>query len=1106
MEKQHNDDLSGLLHVKNAPSTSGLGKLKGSKKHWCVLNKRTNQLEFHKNEKEASTERPHECVPLFGAGISFGSSTEHEFIINIRGVEYCISADTHKTMMKWVNTLQKQVKLKPAVTGSPGTRDSILQAVPEDEPLEIKPTHEEKKTKKRSFFQRIFSRKRSRKDLTDHVANAAQETEEKRTVQAAPLRSVVGSMQDITDKKVSCNECNLMQGRNIYLNEQVQKLNEDCENIVEDLRAYRRKYESLETESTNIKRDFVCTILDSLVDEDDSHKVTTTVPFSKKILTLLERENNETLPKFNSDGKMDLHEDRFGFQHGKRDSPLQTMLYTCQILKHKYTTLLQESSEHYKKWQTFAGNVNHHPFKLEEENLLKLVQKGIPHEFRSTIWKLVINKRVEEVVSEKGKNYYNSLIKRLPDLMEEEEIDGSIEKQIKIDLLRTFPTHKDFQSMDSGKVPVLQRVLRAYILHNPEISYCQGMNFMVAFGLLYLDEETSFWLLVAVTELFFCKTHYNTYLSGTQANQRVFEAICHQEMPGLMKHLDDLTCELSPVTFNWFMTIFVDSLPIEVVLHVWDVFLVYGHSVLYKIAFSLIKIHQKNILKSKDSLMTMRRLKKMGKNYHDNEQLMNDVFNTADPLPAQQLLQLYNNYLEEIEEENYKRKQEDEEYEKKRQKLKFTPKQMMVSISDNLDALEDDMIIKCAECEANRNNVWLCCSSDLMAQIFVLNVASRNIVPIQWQVHCKCLDMVRFARLNMMLVSTIKSGLHAIDIDKKTEVWSLQLSGTALSISCDPSGNVILTLMDGTIAFLTIKTKEHPTQPTYVDISRSPVLCGSLIDDLFWCGAANTIFVLDVQTLETTRTMRVCPVERHSVSHLVDSKYGVWSSVEGSSVVHLWHKTKYTALLTVDILVEGGLASEKKTGTLLSTGITTIVELKGKLWVGFGNGRFIINDVIQKAEDTSDDLNDAITSYKTSLSLNDIVGAIKTGRSDSKKKGPQKLGVITCSHALVGERLDEKQLSPTHSHNGDDSTDFAMVEKRMSQALESGTDNLFLKMNQVQRICEHRVNCFVQCRNDEKLVLTCMGALNDDSSVVLWSSEKHDGREMWFAQTVSYSE
>lgn len=37
-------------------------------------------------------------------------------------------------------------------------------------------------------------------------------------------------------------------------------------------------------------------------------------------------------------------------------------------------------------------------------------------------------------------------------MQEEEEADGSIEKQIKIDLLRTFPTHKEFQEFDEGKV------------------------------------------------------------------------------------------------------------------------------------------------------------------------------------------------------------------------------------------------------------------------------------------------------------------------------------------------------------------------------------------------------------------------------------------------------------------------------------------------------------------------------------------------------------------------------------------------------------------------------------------------------------------------------
>ena len=40
-------------------------------------------------------------------------------------------------------------------------------------------------------------------------------------------------------------------------------------------------------------------------------------------------------------------------------------------------------------------------------------------------------------------------------------------------------------------------------------------------------------------------------------------------------------------------------------------------------------------------------------------------------------------------------------------------------------------------------------------------------------------------------------------------------------------------------------------------------------------------FICFKRTLETTRSMRVCPVERHSVAHLVDSKHGVWSAIEG---------------------------------------------------------------------------------------------------------------------------------------------------------------------------------------------------------------------------------
>lgn len=91
-------------------------------------------------------------------------------------------------------------------------------------------------------------------------------------------------------------------------------------------------------------------------------------------------------------------------------------------------------------------------------------------------------------------------------------------------------------------------------------------------------------------------------------------------------------------------------------------------------------------------------------------------------------------------------------------------------------------------------------------------------------------------------------------------------------------------------------------------------------------------------------------------------------------------------------------------------------------------------------------------------------GALSDSRKSLTPSATSKLGVTMCSHSLVGEVLDERHLSPQVSQNSMDSTDFAMVDKRASMMEGGGGDNLVLKMNQVQRICENRVNCFVQCR------------------------------------------
>ena len=47
----------------------------------------------------------------------------------------------------------------------------------------------------------------------------------------------------------------------------------------------------------------------------------------------------------------------------------------------------------------------------------------------------------------------------------------------------------------------LKNILLAYSVRNPQVGYCQSMNFLCAMLLLYLEEEQAFWVLAALVEV-----------------------------------------------------------------------------------------------------------------------------------------------------------------------------------------------------------------------------------------------------------------------------------------------------------------------------------------------------------------------------------------------------------------------------------------------------------------------------------------------------------------------------------------------------------------------------------------------------------------------------
>lgn len=149
---------------------------------------------------------------------------------------------------------------------------------------------------------------------------------------------------------------------------------------------------------------------------------------------------------------------------------------------------------------------------------------------------------------------------------------------------RTFPENIYFKPKTKDVPPApfdnpdplvdcLRRVLVAFSFHNPEIGYCQSLNFIVGLLLLFFPEEEAFWMLVVITEDLLPVGMYSKSLSGALTEMSVFRSIVKKKCKSVVKKVaKGNMIELDALISPWFMTIYINVLPIESVLRVWDSF------------------------------------------------------------------------------------------------------------------------------------------------------------------------------------------------------------------------------------------------------------------------------------------------------------------------------------------------------------------------------------------------------------------------------------------------------------------------------------------------------------------------------------------------------
>jgi len=235
---------------------------------------------------------------------------------------------------------------------------------------------------------------------------------------------------------------------------------------------------------------------------------------------------------------------------------------------------------------TLPGDVP--PQKMTEKHLDALerlvVNGGIPAAFRPALWWELSGAHAKSALHPPG--YYSSLTQ----LTAVHESSYAIAKDIE----RTFPGHPQFESRTG--VLALKRLLLAFSLHNPEIGYCQSINFLAGFLLLLLSEEQAFWVLDCLINEILPPDYYTRKLLGVHIDQRVISHLVGELLPDVSKAYEDAGLVLHLVTAEWFMCCLCTSVPAHTAFRIWDCIFLFGSECLFRVVLSLFHLNKNKIL------------------------------------------------------------------------------------------------------------------------------------------------------------------------------------------------------------------------------------------------------------------------------------------------------------------------------------------------------------------------------------------------------------------------------------------------------------------------------------------------------------------------------
>ena len=290
---------------------------------------------------------------------------------------------------------------------------------------------------------------------------------------------------------------------------------------------------------------------------------------------------------------------------------------------------IAELNEKVEKWTQMLNDYTTYSTK-KYQKLKARARKGVPDSLRGLAWK-----KFASISKYYKPNLYSSLLNNKNDINDE------VEAVILKDLDRTFPLNFHFTEKYGEGQRSLYHVLSAYAKYNKNTEYVQGMGFIAALLLTYMDEESAFYTMHSIMKKYEMEGLYLPGFPDLKKHFYVLLCLMKKHIPKVYHILYQNDIVPTLYASEWFITLFTREVEFDTLVRIFDVFFVEGFKVIYRFSLAFLKLKQYDIIHSESEL----------------SDLMNEVKRVYDGITVDELFEeafkfsISRNYIRQCEDE-----------------------------------------------------------------------------------------------------------------------------------------------------------------------------------------------------------------------------------------------------------------------------------------------------------------------------------------------------------------------------------------------------------------------------------------------------------------------